>query len=83
MANEQRAFGLDPQPRRAQSFLVRVWLEPREGAGQAPRLVSMVRDLATGEERYLSEPERVVDFLRRQLVGQAEEEAAAEGMTAS
>lgn len=53
--------------RPANSFLVRVWLEPREGAGQRPCFRAYLRDLETGEERYVADPRHLVDGLLRDL----------------
>lgn len=53
--------------RRSQSFLVRVWVEPREVAGEACRVRTYVRDLRTGEESYLDDPSELTDHLSRQV----------------
>lgn len=53
--------------RRAQSYLVRVWLEPREVEGKPARVRGFVRDLRTGEERYLNDPAELSSYLGRQL----------------
>ena len=50
----------------AHAFLVRVWIEPREAAGAEARVRLYVRDLRSGEERYLVDPDLIADFLRRQ-----------------
>lgn len=51
--------------RRSRSFLVRVWLEPRELDGAAPLLRGSLRDLQSGDETYFTEPgemgERLLD----------------------
>lgn len=52
---------------KAASFLVRFWHEPRGAAGRAPVLRGWVRNLKTGEERYLNGPDQVVEHLRSQL----------------
>ena len=51
---------------RGSSFLVRMWSEPAaEGSDRHPPRV-YVRDLRSGEERYLNGVEGLVDFLARQ-----------------
>ena len=53
--------------RRTASFLVRLWLEPREIAGQDPPLRGYIRHLQTGEERYLSDPRMIAEYVECQL----------------
>jgi len=65
------------------SFLVRVWAEPREAAGAEARVRLYVRDLRSGEERYLSDPDLVADFLRRQTGAGAAEAGEAAGRQAA
>lgn len=48
------------------SFLVRLWIEPRDAAGAEARTRLYIRDLRSGEERYLSDPDQIADFLRHQ-----------------
>jgi len=48
------------------SFLVRVWTEPRDAAAAEARVRLYVRDLRSGEERYLGNPDLIADFLRHQ-----------------
>ena len=61
----------------ALSWLVRVWEEPqaREPEGD-PVLRCFVRDLKTGEERYLSDPAEIDDLVTRRMkeTGTAAEE---------
>jgi len=60
------------------SFLVRVWVEPREAAGAEARVRLYVRDLRSGEERYLRDPDRIADLLRHQTGAWAAEAGEAE-----
>lgn len=53
--------------RRAHSYLVRVWVEPRELDGEDDRMRGYVRDLRTGEEAYLRDPDELGRFLGRQF----------------
>lgn len=53
--------------RRAHSYLVRVWVEPREMEGESARVRGYVRDLRTGEETYLNDPDELGPYLDRQL----------------
>ncbi len=50
------------------SFLVRFWRE-RQATGAAPVLRGFVRNLKTGEERYLAGPDQLSDHVRRTLEG--------------
>lgn len=52
---------------RVASFLVRLWLEPREVEGKASPLRGYIRYLQTGEEHYFSDPEMIVEYVLRQL----------------
>jgi hypothetical protein len=49
------------------SWLVRCWEEPREHAHAEPVLRCFVRDLRTGEERYLTDPREIGELVLRQL----------------
>jgi hypothetical protein len=49
------------------SLLVRCWLEPREGAGEAPILRGYVKNLKTGEEQFIKDLDAVGEQIRRQL----------------
>lgn len=59
------------------SWLVRCWEEPRERSQDGPVLRGFVRDLKTGEERYLSDPCQLGELLNREMRGA--ERAAEEG----
>lgn len=48
------------------SWLVRCWEEPREGDHETPVFRCSVRDLRTGEERYLSDPREIGELMLRQ-----------------
>lgn len=51
------------------SFLVRVWYESREVENGAPAFRAYVKNLQTGEERFLRDPERVKEHLLDQVEG--------------
>jgi hypothetical protein len=53
--------------RPASSWMVRCWEEPREKAGEEPVFRCFVRDLRTGEERYLSDPRELGELILRKL----------------
>lgn len=48
------------------SWLVRCWEEPREEETETPVFRCSVRDLRTGEERYLSDPREIGELMLRQ-----------------
>ena len=51
----------------ATSWLVRCWMEPGgEGDGQ-PTFRCRLRDLRTGEERYLSDPRQIGELMLNKL----------------
>lgn len=58
------------------SFLVRVWREPREIEGETSPLRYYVRDLRTGQERYLSHASQLEELFssseRRSSSGRGE-----------
>lgn len=49
------------------SWLVRCWEEPREQPQDDPVLRCLVRNLRTGEERYLSDPRELGEMVTRKL----------------
>lgn len=49
------------------SWLVRCWEEPREAPHAEPVLRCFIRDLRTGEERYLTDPREIGELVLRQL----------------
>lgn len=57
------------------SWLVRCWEEPREGETDTQVFRCSVRDLKTGEERYLSDPREIGELMLRQV--RAERKGAA------
>jgi hypothetical protein len=62
--------------RAADSFLVRVWYEAREGPGQEPSFRAYIRNLRTGEERFVHDPRTVGEQIAAQLgVGTASGDA--------
>lgn len=54
--------------RAAGSFLVRVWYESREIAEKEPSFRAYIRNLQTGEEHFVGDPDRVGERLVRQIV---------------
>lgn len=53
-------------PRReSRSLLVRLWAEPREIEGRPGRFRGLVRDLKSGAETYVSEPEQLAELMVR------------------
>lgn len=53
------------------SFLVRVWYETRETSGEEPSFRGYIRNLQTGEERFVRDPETVSEQIVRQVEGAA------------
>jgi hypothetical protein len=51
------------------SFLLRIWTEPREADGEAPRVRVFLRNLKTGEESYLGDLDQLGDTVLRQFQG--------------
>jgi len=49
------------------SWLVRCWEEPREGEHETPVYRCSVRDLRSGEERYLNDPREIGELMLRQI----------------
>jgi hypothetical protein len=47
--------------------MVRCWEEPREEGSDPPVYRCFVRDLKTGEERYLSDPKDLGELVLRRL----------------
>jgi hypothetical protein len=50
-----------------QSWLVRCWEEPREHPDEGAAFRCFVRNLKTGEERYLTDPREIGEILARKL----------------
>jgi hypothetical protein len=70
MPDENRTARLEPrsaEERQAASLLVRCWLEPNESADEAPVLRGYVRNLKTGEERFIKDLDSVGQQILRQL----------------
>ena len=59
------------------SWLVRCWEESREVAQGEPVPRCFVRDLRTGEERYLNDPREIGELMLRQLRAAERERAEA------
>jgi len=53
----------------AVSWMVRCWEEPREKGSDPPVYRCFVRDLKTGEERYLNDPCQLGELLNREMRG--------------
>jgi hypothetical protein len=49
------------------SFIVRVWLEPREIEGAKPKWRGSIEHVNSGEQRYLKSLEEVTDFIASYL----------------
>ena len=60
----------DREERRATSFLVRLWLEPGGDAGSPAATRGFIRNLQTGQENYVADPESLVRLLSQQLRAQ-------------
>ncbi len=45
------------------SFVVRLWLEPREMEGEDPEWRGRIEHVGTGRRRYLGETEEILDFI--------------------
>lgn len=83
MTDSKAASTLSSASSPVRSFLVRLWTEVREAAGAEACLRLYVRDLRSGEERYLSDPDRVADFLRHQAGAGGAAAGGGEGAKAS
>ena len=59
--------------RPSQSFLVRMWVEPREVTGGVQPVRVYVRNLKTGEETYVGDPADLGPYLSRQVEGRGED----------
>lgn len=55
--------------RRSASFLLRVWLEPRDLPGEPSPVRGYLRNLQTQEEHYFTDPEMIGDYVLRFLSG--------------
>ena len=70
MPDENRTARLEPRSadeRQAASLLVRCWLEPSETPSAEPVLRGYVRNLKTGEERFIKDLDSVGQQILRQL----------------
>lgn len=54
------------------SFLVRVWYEARETLDEEPSFRGYIRNLQTGEERFVRDPNTVSEQIVRQVEGAAQ-----------
>lgn len=64
----------EPDPRSSGSFLVRAWLEQREIDGEEPSFRGYIRNLATGEERFVRLPDDLGAEIVRSVVGATTDE---------
>jgi hypothetical protein len=55
------------------SWLVRFWEESREDPREAPVVRCFIRDLRTGEERYVSDPRELGELMLQHLRSAREE----------
>ena len=79
MTDENRMARLEPRSadeRPAASLLVRCWLEPSETESAEPVLRGYVKNLKTGEERFIKDLESVGQQILRQLAPTAEQTEA-------
>lgn len=67
----------EPATRPAASFLVRFWREPGDTAEGGVSVRGYVRNLKTGEERYLSSTEQLGAYIEEKLEDDAEDEPQA------
>jgi len=58
------------------SFLVRFWVEPAAGPGEHA-IRGCIKNLQTGEEHYLKDPDKIGDLVLRQLGSQGKAEETA------
>ena len=65
--------------RSAGSFLVRVWYETRETAEEPPTFRGYIRNLLTGEERFIRDPATVSEQILKQMSGGPQDGAADAG----
>lgn len=61
------------------SWLVRCWEEMRDDPQEAPVVRCFIRDLRTGEERYLNDPRELGELMLQRLRAAREVAEAAEG----
>lgn len=57
------------------SFLIRVWYEAREIDGGAPAFRGYIKNLQTGEERFVRDPATVSEQILRQMGSEAQAES--------
>ncbi|MBS1253659.1 MAG: hypothetical protein MAG451_02712 [Anaerolineales bacterium] len=62
--------------RKAASFLVRFWLEPRESDNGIRPMRAYIQHLQTGEERYVSDTGLILEYVLHQLRNGHEETAS-------
>ncbi len=73
---QRMPFQGDERP--AGSYLVRFWLEPREGEEEPDLCRGYARDLRTGEERYFGDPRRLSEHILSRLQAKRAEESQSE-----
>jgi hypothetical protein len=55
------------------SWLVRLWEETRENPREEPVVRCFIRDLRTGEERYVNDPRELGELMLQRLRSAAQE----------
>ena len=82
----QRVFAapgsLPATARQARSFLVRVWLEPREADGAAALMRCWARELVDGGEKYFADGAALVDWLQSEVAETCDQPRVLEPATA-
>lgn len=63
------ASGRTSREHQSGSFLIRVWSEGREADGQPSPVRVFLRNLKTGEERYLGDLDQLGETVLRQFEG--------------
>jgi hypothetical protein len=56
------------------SFLIRVWTEPREMETDGETVRGFVRNLKTGEEQYLNDPQKLGELVLQYLMSNGKKE---------
>lgn len=59
--------GKNQEAHQSGSFLLRIWTEGREIAGETPKTRVFMRNLKTGEEQYLGDLDQLGDEVLRQF----------------
>lgn len=51
----------------SRSFVVRIWIEPREVPNATLELRGMIQDVLSGEKKYFRKFEELIDFMILQI----------------